>query len=374
MAGAIKDKSDLPDYAKSTADKIESLGFTKWEFDYKYPIQAPDTVQRVQIRDSVEAPAGEVTRYAQAMKRGDQFPPGVVTKDGRYVDFNTRAKAAWKLGWPDFPAFILPVRFDTATESERERLYLLGAAFNTKAGKRLDRKEVAGVIRKIAGNPDWTAEKVAQHLGLSTSVVKSVFAQFRAEARAERLGVHLNGSITESNKAMLGQRSEKLTDRPFREIAKLALEAGLTSEELRDLCNRVQEAEGSDDERVAVIEAERRAREAQIAHYRATEKKKPPESVNLRKRLGFIGGFQAKVTDLLDYNPNTAAEYLRQVEAASAILQELAEAQRKAIREVGVEASLCQGAARKTRGSTGWPEVAWDRAAAFRCPISSPPS
>ena len=60
MAPAIKDRSDLPDYAKPTADKIEALGF-KWEFDYKYPIQAPDTVQRVQIRNSVEAPAAEVT-------------------------------------------------------------------------------------------------------------------------------------------------------------------------------------------------------------------------------------------------------------------------------------------------------------------------
>ena len=273
------------------------------------------------------------------MKRGDQFPPGVVTRDGRYVDFNTRAKAAHKLGWPDFPAFVLSTAFDTASDSERERLYLLGAAFNTKHGLRLNRKEVSDVIRKVAGNPDWTVEVVAKHLGLTQSVVKSVFAQFRAEERAARLGVNFNGSITESNKAMLGQRSEKLTDRPFAEIAKLAQEAGLTNEELRDLCNRVQEAEGSDDAKVAVIEAEREAREAQIAHFKATEKKRPPESVNLRKRLGFITGFTAKVADLLDYNPATAADYLKQVEEASATLKALAEAQRKALREAGVEVS-----------------------------------
>ncbi|MFZ0230470.1 MAG: hypothetical protein WAL41_26800, partial [Mycobacterium sp.] len=114
MATAIKDKSALPDYEKSTADRIENLGF-KWEFEYKYPIQAPDTVQRVQIRKDQHAPPAEVTRYAQAMKRGDQFPPGVVTKDGRYVDFNSRAMAAHKLGWLDFPAFILNVRVDSAT-------------------------------------------------------------------------------------------------------------------------------------------------------------------------------------------------------------------------------------------------------------------
>jgi hypothetical protein len=342
MATAIKDKSALPDYAKSTADRIENLGF-KWEFEYKYPIQAPDTVQRVQIRKDQHAPPAEVTRYAQAMKRGDQFPPGVVTKDGRYVDFNSRAMAAHKLGWLDFPAFILNVRVDSATESELERLLLLGASFNTTAGKRLDRREVAEIIRKVARNPDWTVQQVAKLLGLTENTVKSVFAQFRAEERAERLGIHFNGSITESNKAMLGQRSEKLTDPPFAEIAKLTQEAGLTSEELRDLCNRVQEA-GTEDAKVAVVKAERHAREAQIAHFKATAKKRPPESVNLRKRLGWIAGFEAKVSDLLDYNPATAAEYLKQVEEASALLQKLAEAQRKAIPEAGVEAGFKQQA------------------------------
>ena len=84
MATAIKDKSDLPDYAKSTADRIENLGF-KWEFEYKYPItENPDTVQRLQIRKDQQAPPAEVARYAAAMKRGDQFPPGVVAQ-GRPV-------------------------------------------------------------------------------------------------------------------------------------------------------------------------------------------------------------------------------------------------------------------------------------------------
>jgi hypothetical protein len=157
---------------------------------------------------------------------------------------------------------------------------------------------------------------VAKLLGLTENTVKSVFAQFRAEKRAERLGVHFNGSITESDKAMLGQRSEKLTDWPFAEIAKLTQEAGLTSDELRDPCNRVQDEAGSEDAKLAVICAERGAREAQIAHFKATAKKRPGVR-DLRKRLGWITGFSAKVGDLLDYKPATAAEYLKQVEDAS---------------------------------------------------------
>jgi hypothetical protein len=117
--------------------------------------------------------------------------------------------------------------------------------------------------------------QVAKLLGLTENTVKSVFAQFRAEKRAERLGVHFNGSITDSDKAMLGQRSEKLTDQPFAEIAKLTQEAGLTSDELRGPCNRVQDEAGSEDAKLAVICAERGAQEAQIAHFKATAKKRP---------------------------------------------------------------------------------------------------
>src|SRR6185312_8470394 len=93
VAPAIKDKNSLPDYAKPVADKIEKLGF-KWEFDYEFPVPDPDKTQRVQIRDVAHiAKQADVNIYAAALKRGDKFPPGVVTKDGRFVDFNTRAKA-----------------------------------------------------------------------------------------------------------------------------------------------------------------------------------------------------------------------------------------------------------------------------------------
>jgi hypothetical protein len=328
VAPAIKDKNSLPDYAKPVADKIEKLGF-KWEFDYEFPVPDPDKTQRVQIRneDHIAKPA-DVNVYAAAMKRGDKFPPGVVTKDGRFVDFNTRAKAAHKLGWPHFPAFVINVNYGAATESERERVQLLGASFNTTHGKRLDRNELAMNIRFVANNPDWTAERVAALLGISQATVNALFAQARAEQRAKRLGVTLNGSVTASNKAILGQRSEKLTDAPFKAIAMLAQDAGLTHGELRDLCNRVQVVEGSEAERVAVVEKERGARAAQIAHHVSTGKKKPPLSTELRKRLTFTLGYEGKEDELVDFNPETASEYMRQLERGIAVLRAVADAQR----------------------------------------------
>lgn len=67
--------------------------------------------------------------------------------------------------------------------------------------------------------------------------------------------------------------------------------------------------------------------------------KRPPESANLRKRLGWIFDRHDKVSDLLDLNPETAADYLKQVEGVSSFLKQLAEQQRKAMREAGVEVS-----------------------------------
>lgn len=337
MASPIKDQQHLPDYAKPTAVRIERLGF-KWEFDYEYPIPDPDKTQRLQVRDVKHiASTSDVNVYAAAMKRGDKFPPGVVTRDGRFVDFNTRAKAAHKLSWPHFPVFILNVDYGNATESERDRLQLLGASFNTTHGKRLDRNELAMNIRYVAGNPDWTAERVATLLGITHGTVKVIFAQFKAEKRAKDLGVSFNGSVTASNRTMLGQRSEKLTDRPFREIAKLAQDAGLTGPELSDLCNRVQKVTGSDDEKVAVVDAEREARGAQIAHFTATGRKKPPLTSELIKRTRYIEGLAGKLNELaelnelVDHNPDTAQSYLDSVETAARILSAIVEAQRDAM-------------------------------------------
>lgn len=325
MASTITDRKNLPDNAQPIADQIEKLGF-KWEFNYQYPLPQPDKVQRLQIR-GIPAPGPEVLKYAAAMKRGDTFPPGVVTKDGRFVDFNTRAKAAWKTNRRDFPVFVLTTSYEAASETERERMFLLGAAFNSHGPKPLTRSELADLVGKIRGK-DWTAERVAALLGVTTSRVSTVFAQRKAEQRAERLGVPFNGSVTSSTRSMLGQRDEKLNDPPFAAITRLTQDAGLTTEELRDLCNRVQAETGSDEEKVAVVDAERKARQAQIDNYRATSRRRPPLSSETLKRTRYIEGFVDKIADLVDYNPNTGADYLASVERAAQVLTALAEAQR----------------------------------------------
>jgi hypothetical protein len=334
MATPITDRKQLPDYAQTTAEQIEDLGF-KWEFNYEYPVPDPNETQRVQIRDvGHQAQAVDVARYAQAMKRGTRFPPGVVTRDGRFIDFNTRAKAAWKLGRHDFPAFIVNVDYGKADGFSRERVHLLGAAFNTKGPKPLTRSELAAQIRYVAGNPDWTAEQVAKHLGVTGATVNSIFAQFRAEDRARKLGVEFNGAVTASNRALIGGRSAKLADGPFREIARLAQDAGLTSPELRDLCQRVEAVTSSDQDQLGIVEAERTERELQIEHFKATKRHRPPLSSELRRRLGWVVERESDIQKLVDYNPTSAADYLQQVRAAARVLTELSGLQSEALEGV----------------------------------------
>jgi hypothetical protein len=275
--------SGLPDNAKTIAEQIERLGF-KWELRWDHPVQSPDEWQRVQVREVDHvAPASEVARYRQAMKRGDKFPPGVVTRDGVFVDFNTRAAAAHKLGWLTFPAFVINVQHENAIPADRARLRLLGAALNTKGAKPLSRSEISDIVRQVVTEDgDYTAEKVAQHLGVTAGMVRNILAQFRAEQRAERLGVPFNGTVSGTTRAILGQRSDKLMDGPYRDLVRLTQDAGLTGEELRTLCTAVEAATVSDDARRAVIAQEREQREGQIAHFLATGRSRPPLALELR--------------------------------------------------------------------------------------------
>ena len=276
----IKNRDQLPEWAKPVADQIVSLGFT-WEFDYQYPVADAYTTQRVQIRDEGHiGQKSEVSKYAEAMKRGAQFPPGVVTKDGRYVDFNTRARAANKLGWLHYPVFIINIDFGKATANDQNRARLLGASFNTKGPKPLTREEQAELIKPFAGSKDWKAEKLAEHLGVTPATVNNVFAQVRAEQEASRLGVPFNGTVSPTVRAALGGKRDKLTDPLFREVTRLTQDAGLGQRDVNELYKQVQETLGSEEDKLEVISSWRTERGPQIAHYKASGKPVPPSPSN----------------------------------------------------------------------------------------------
>lgn len=327
----IKDRQTLPDIAKPTADLIERLGF-KWEMDYEYPL--PDTAQRVQIRDLKHyTPGGQVAAYAAAMRRGDKFPPIVMTRDGHLVDGNTRVEAARRNKRPDLQAFILNLNYETASEREVRRLKILGAGFNTRNGKGIDRNEIARAVKAVAGDGTWDATRVAALLGVTDATVQGIFAEQRARDRAKKLGIDLNGSVPATQVKMLGQRSPKFNDEPFAAVTHLTQDAGLDSRALRDLCDRMQ-AVGSDREKVAIVAEERKSREQQIAEFAATGKKVPPASAELRRKLGYVLGFEDNPRGLLEFNRDVAPRHLEQLVKSADIIQSAISAQRELIAEM----------------------------------------
>lgn len=334
MASTItnKEKNKLPDWALSTMNQIEDLGFFNWVYDWEYPVPTGDTIQRVQIRDQKNVgPASVVALYAEAMKRGDKFPPGVVTLDGRIVDFNTRARAAAKLGHTTFPVFIIQENYDGADSFTQERFHMLGTAFNSGGPVPLTRPELSAQLRMAAANSDqWDTDAVAKHVHVKRGTVQGIFAEFRAEKRAEKLGVPFNGSVSSTTRAMLGQKSEKLADEPFKQIARLAQDAGMITKDLAGLCKRVVEITTGDTDRLALIATERADREQQIAGFRASGKRRPPLSSRMRTDAKFVISHRNEVNELVDTNPNTRVDYLELISDAAGVWSQLVAAQRAA--------------------------------------------
>jgi hypothetical protein len=324
---SIKSRQELPDLAKPTADLIEKFGFT-WELDFEYP--TPDAAKRVQIREEKHyVPRAMMMQIAAAMGRQEKFPPIVVTADGYLIDGNTRTQAARHNKQPFMQALVLQDNYEGATEKVARRLHLLGAAFNARHGKGIDRDEVRKAVEYIGQDSTYDGTRIAALIGVTDATVRSILAEMKARARAESVGIHLNGSVAATPLRILGQASEKLNDEPYRAIASLTQDTGMAPAELREVIKQMHEAK-SDEGAVAVVDEQRKARREQIAEYRASGKSKPPPAAKLRQRLGFILEFESSPKELLELNPEVVAKHREAIERSIAILQSvLAAAQTK---------------------------------------------
>ena len=315
---SIKTRQQLPDTAKQAADLIETLGF-QWELDFEYP--TPDPARRVQIREEVHyTPRAMVMQIAAAQARGDKLPPVVVTKDGYLIDGNTRTAAARHNKYPALQALVLGDTYEGCTEKVERRLQLLGAAFNARHGKGIDRQEIRRAVEKIGADTSYDGTRIAALIGVTDATVKGLLAEMRARKRADEAGLHLNGSVGATVLQKLGQASEKLNDEPFLQVTKLAQDTGMTKGELSTVIKEMHDS-GSDDGALRVVDEHRRARREQIAEYRASGKSKPPPAAKLRQRLGFILDFEAKPAELVERNPEVGGRHRVEIERAISVLQ-----------------------------------------------------
>lgn len=323
-------KTDLPESAWMTVRLVEKLGFTDWRFDYEYPTP-PDILRRLQIRDdSHYAPGEEIAKMAAAMKRGDDVPPIVVTADGYLVDGNTRVRAAQRAQFPHIKAVILHERYESASEGVKRRLHVLGAGFNARNGRGIDRGEIRQAVLTIGADRNYDGTQIAALLGVTERMVRDILVEQRARERATNAGVEVNGSIPASQLRRLGGASEKLNTAPYVALVKLTQDAGLTVSELGELITRVRGAD-SDKTAMALLAEEREARREQIQEFIASRKSRPSEAAKLRQRLGYVVEWEADAERLVERSPNFAASHRDLVKRAIGVLEAVLAVQKKVI-------------------------------------------
>lgn len=330
MPVTAKVNTELPEYARMTVSLIEKLGFSDWHFEYEH--STPDDItRRVQIRDEKHyAPPADITQLAAAMKRGDDIPPIVVTDDGYIIDGNTRIRAAQRLGFPKLPTIVVHETFDTASDAVRRRLQLLGAAFNARHGRGIDRSEIASAVTAIAVDSRYDATRIAALLGVAERTVRDILTENKARERAEQAGVHVNGSIPASQLRRLGGVSDKVNTEPYTELVKLTQDAGLTVTELGDVITKLRGTQ-SDEAALLLLDGERKARREQIQEFTATRKSRPSDAAKLRQRLGFIVDHEVNPARLVEKSPNYAAAHRDLIQRAIDILEQIRDQQAEAL-------------------------------------------
>ena len=202
----------------------------------------------------------------------------------------------------------------------------LGAAFNARHGKGINREELRRAVAQIGSDPTYSATRIAALIGVTDRVVLTLLAEKRARDRAETLGLHPNGSIKAAQLGALGKQSEHLNDEPFKAIFALVEDTGMGIGEVKDLAMRTMEPK-SDEGAMEVLAKEREVRRPQIAQYKASGKSKPPKSAILRQRLGFILNYEANPEDLKEHNPQLSEEYIGTLQRSVKVLQSIIDAQ-----------------------------------------------
>jgi hypothetical protein len=87
---------------------------------------------------------------------------------------------------------------------------------------------------------------------------------------------------------------------------------------------------GSDQEKMAILAGERQSRDDQIAEYKASGKKHPPASGELRRKLGYVTGYADNPRALVEFNRDVAARHLDVIKQSIAVLEAVAAAQDEA--------------------------------------------
>lgn len=318
----------------SAAVEIERLGFG-WTEVGDYDLTRIDRENRsVQVRDVGHyAPKEAVERYAIQMGE-TVFPPIVVTEDDWIVDGNTRVEAKLLRKEKFSTAIMVDIEWKGASPKQRDLLYALAATLNAMNGTALTPQETRKAAAALI-TLGWKTEQIGRAIGLAPGGVTQVKKEIDAAAKLERVGMDPNGSVKGASLRALGAKDVVgLNDVPFRELAKLAADAGLNASEITSTAKEAR-ATGSDTAAVDLISKLRTEHGDRIQERKLTGVGKPPMSRQLRQHLGFVTRYHAesgteyagREQELIETDPKVSNMHRETLAKALAVLSHVYEMQ-----------------------------------------------
>jgi len=312
--------------------EIEDLGIAYTEVA-QYDLEALDVTRRVQAREyastasAVFAPKAEASRYAVQMAHS-VFPPIIVTNDGWIVDGNTRVEGRRIRKEKFSAAIVLDMSFSKGSVEDQDKLFALATTLNMQNGRALTTKEQRAAIVTLI-NLGWSNIQIEKRTGIKSTEIGKVRRIVAAREKLTGMGVTANGNFSAASLAALGEeKTLLLNDDPYKALAALAVEAGFTAKEVKDLAKESL-ALGSDTDKLARIEEVRGEYREQIEAVKFDQSPKPPVARQLRQHLGFVVKYEDNPAALVERNGEFAESHVEYLGKAIAVLTQVLAAQKE---------------------------------------------
>lgn len=297
--------------------ELRRLGI-EWKLDRNFRLGLLHPGKRVQVRDA-GAPRDQIQIYAMQMQGGAQFPPLLVTSDYWLVDGNTRNDAALINGQSTFPVYIMDISWELATDKEKDELYVLGGSVNNLGARRLTPQEQIRHARSaIALN--WKPEEMARAFGLKPGQITALRKEVAAERRLTALGLDALTLRVPMKRALGSRLPLALNDDPFRGLAGLAADAGLTMNEILGLAQEIK-ATGSDAAQLSRLSEVRAEMKPRIRERKLTGRSlSPVPARRVRQALGQVAKYEGREPELVELDQTMADSHLAYISAVMRVL------------------------------------------------------
>jgi ParB-like chromosome segregation protein Spo0J len=328
---SVLDATDRPAVIDAHRDPaieswLDSYG-VKWEYTGPVDIDRFDAEKSLANQARVFEPLDEevVTTYAEALKRGDQFPAVVANRPsarGRLtmIDGNHRYAAARRAELPQVPTY-------TVINAKKSTVVMMTFAANTRHGKPTSYDERVFQAVWLLNN-GATQEEAAASVQLKKSDITKAWARVQADNRADEVGI-----LRREWEALSHPNRQRLygviTDEGFRAAAGLSFRANLDAQQVQELVGEVNKVRSSE-KQVAVVKRFEGVWSEQIQDVKSgmgthSRRKVTPKST-LRRALTSLSTLPENISLVADmFADQERQEAAKQARSAAAQLSAFAE-------------------------------------------------